>query len=92
MESRELNQSLPKLRNSGQVAVCFFGDGASNRGTFHEALNMAAVWTVPAVFVCENNQWASTTPYRTTTSVTDIADRAASYGIPGVIVDGNVNL
>ena len=78
-----------KMRNSGQVAVCFFGDGASNRGTFHEAMNLAAAWKVPAVFVCENNQWASTTPYRTTTSVADIADRAASYGIPGVIVDGN---
>ena len=78
-----------KMRGSGQVAVCFFGDGASNRGTFHEALNMAAVWKLPVVFVCENNQWASTTPYRTVTAVRDIADRAASYGISGVIADGN---
>jgi pyruvate dehydrogenase E1 component alpha subunit len=78
-----------KMRKTGQVAVCFFGDGASNRGTFHEALNMAAVWKLPAVFVCENNEWASTTPYRTTTAVRDIADRAVGYGIPGVIVDGN---
>jgi pyruvate dehydrogenase E1 component alpha subunit len=78
-----------KMRKTGQVAVCFFGDGASNRGTFHEALNMAAVWKLPAVFVCENNEWASTTPYRTTTAVRDIADRAAGYGIPGVVVDGN---
>jgi len=78
-----------KMRGSGQVAVCFFGDGASNRGTFHEALNMAAVWKLPVVFVCENNQWASTTPYRTATAVRDVADRAASYGIPGVITDGN---
>jgi pyruvate dehydrogenase E1 component alpha subunit len=78
-----------KMRGSGQVAVCFFGDGAANRGTFHEALNMAAAWKLPVVFVCENNQWASTTPYQTTTAVRDIADRAAGYGIPGVIADGN---
>ncbi|MGI6605238.1 MAG: thiamine pyrophosphate-dependent dehydrogenase E1 component subunit alpha [bacterium] len=78
-----------KLRGSDQVAVCFFGDGASNRGTFHEAINMAAAWKLPVVFVCENNQWASTTPYRTTTSVENIADRAIGYGIPGVVVNGN---
>lgn len=78
-----------KLRNSDQVSVCFFGDGASNRGTFHEGLNMAAAWKLPVVFVCENNQWASTTPYRTTTSVENIADRAIGYGIPGVVMDGN---
>ncbi|MDK2855361.1 MAG: acetoin:2,6-dichlorophenolindophenol oxidoreductase subunit alpha [Bacillota bacterium] len=78
-----------KLMGTDQVAVCFFGDGASNRGTFHEGLNMAAVWKLPVVFVCENNQYASTTPYRTTTSVENIADRAIGYGIPGVVVDGN---
>jgi pyruvate dehydrogenase E1 component alpha subunit len=78
-----------KMRKTGQVAVCFFGDGASNRGTFHEALNMAAVWKLPVVFVNENNQWASTTPYQTTTAVRDIADRAAGYGMPGTVVDGN---
>ncbi|MDR2504006.1 MAG: thiamine pyrophosphate-dependent dehydrogenase E1 component subunit alpha [Deltaproteobacteria bacterium] len=78
-----------KLRRTDQVAVVFFGDGASNRGTFHEAANMAAAWKLPALFVCENNEWASTTPYRTTTSVADIADRAAGYGMPGVKVDGN---
>lgn len=78
-----------KMQKTDQVAVVFFGDGASNRGTFHEAANMAAVWKLPVVFVCENNQWASTTPYRTTTSVADIADRAVGYGMPGVIVDGN---
>lgn len=71
------------------VSVVFFGDGASNRGTFHEALNMAAAWKLPAIFVCENNQWASTTPYLTQTSVENIADRAVGYGIPGVICDGN---
>lgn len=78
-----------KLKKSGQVAVVFFGDGASNRGTFHEAANMAAVWKLPLVFVCEMNEWASTTPYLTTTSVADISDRAAGYGMPGVSVDGN---
>ncbi len=78
-----------KLRGQDQVSVCFFGDGASNRGTFHEGLNIAAAWKLPVIFVCENNQWASTTPYRTTTSVENIADRATGYGIPGVVVDGN---
>jgi pyruvate dehydrogenase E1 component alpha subunit len=78
-----------KLRKSGQVAVTFFGDGASNRGTFHEGLNMAATWKLPVVFVCEMNEWASTTPYKTTTAIEKIADRAVGYGIPGVTVDGN---
>lgn len=78
-----------RLMGTDQVAVCFFGDGASNRGTFHEGLNMAAVWKLPVVFVCENNQYASTTPYRTSTSVENIADRAIGYGIPGVVVNGN---
>jgi pyruvate dehydrogenase E1 component alpha subunit len=78
-----------KMRKTGQVAVCFFGDGASNRGTFHEAMNMAAAFKLPAIFVCENNQYASTTPYRTTTSVENIADRAVGYGVPGIVVDGN---
>ena len=78
-----------KMQKTDGVALTFFGDGASNRGTFHEAANMAAAWNLPVIFVCENNQWASTTPYRTTTSVDDIADRAVAYGMPGVIVDGN---
>lgn len=78
-----------KLRNSGQVAVCFFGDGASNRGTFHEAMNMASAWKLPVIFVLELNQYASTTPYRTTCNVENISDRAHGYGIPGVVVDGN---
>jgi len=78
-----------KIKGTNNVSVVFFGDGASNRGTFHEALNMASVWKLPVVFVCENNEWASTTPYLTTTSVKDISDRAVGYGIPGVIVDGN---
>lgn len=71
------------------VAVVFFGDGASNRGTFHEAANMAAIWDLPVVFVCENNEWASTTPHGSQTSVENIADRAVGYGMPSIIVDGN---
>lgn len=78
-----------KMQKTDGVSVAFFGDGASNRGTFHEAANMAAVWKLPVIFLCENNQWASTTPYLTTTSVADISDRAQGYGMPGVIVDGN---
>ena len=78
-----------KLRKSGQVAVCFFGDGASNRGTFHEAVNMASAWKLPAIFVLEMNCYASTTPYRTTCGVENLAVRAQGYGIPGVTVDGN---
>ena len=78
-----------KMQKTDGVSVAFFGDGASNRGTFHEAANMAAVWKLPVLFLCENNQWASTTPYLTTTSVADISDRAQGYGMPGVIVDGN---
>ncbi len=75
------------LKND-KVTVVFFGDGASNRGTFHEALNIASAWKLPVVFVNEMNCWASTTPYRTTTAVENISDRAAGYGIPGVIVNG----
>ena len=77
-----------KLRGSGQVVLCFFGDGASNQGTFHESLNMAAVWQLPIVFICENNGYAMFTPAQDVTSVADISARAAGYGIPGVTVDG----
>ena len=70
------------------VSVVFFGDGASNRGTFHEAANVAAAWKLPVIFVNEMNCWASTTPYRTTTAVENISDRAKGYNMPGVIVDG----
>jgi TPP-dependent pyruvate/acetoin dehydrogenase alpha subunit len=78
-----------KLRKTDQVAVCFFGDGASNRGPFHEALNMAAIWKLPILFVCENNCYASTTKTSYACSVIDIATRAKGYGIPGVSADGN---
>jgi pyruvate dehydrogenase E1 component alpha subunit len=78
-----------KLRKTDQVAVCFFGDGASNRGPFHEALNMAGIWKLPILFVCENNCFASTTKTSYACSVIDIATRAKGYGIPGISVDGN---
>lgn len=78
-----------KKQKKDNVSVAFFGDGSSNRGTFHEALNMASVWKLPVIFVCENNQWASTTPYKTTTSVEDIAVRAKGYNMASKIVDGN---
>lgn len=71
-----------------QVAVVFFGDGASNRGTFHEAMNAASAWKLPVIFVNEMNCWASTTPYRTTCNVENISERAAGYNVPGVVVDG----
>jgi pyruvate dehydrogenase E1 component alpha subunit len=77
------------LRGTGQVAVCFFGDGGINKGTFHEALNFAAVMRLPVVFVCENNQYAQYTARELTTSVRDLSVRAAAYGMPGETVDGN---
>jgi acetoin:2,6-dichlorophenolindophenol oxidoreductase subunit alpha len=78
-----------KRRQSGQVVVTFFGDGAANRGPFHEGMNLAALWTLPVVFVCENNRWASTTAHARSAAGGSIAARAASYGVPGVSVDGN---
>jgi pyruvate dehydrogenase E1 component alpha subunit len=78
-----------QLRKTEQVVACFFGDGASNNGTFHEALNMAAMWSLPVVFVCENNLYAMGTRITNVTAVENIADRAAGYGMPGVVVDGN---
>jgi pyruvate dehydrogenase E1 component alpha subunit len=76
-------------RKSGQVVVAFFGDGAANRGPFHEGVNLAALWSLPVVFVCENNRWASTTAHRRSAAGGAIAARAAGYGIPGESVDGN---
>lgn len=77
-------------RGSGQVAVAFFGDGATNIGAFHEALNLAAVWRLPVVFVCENNLYMEYTPIRSVTAVENpAADRAASYALPAAVIDGN---
>jgi len=78
-----------KLRKTDQVAVVFFGDGASNRGPVHEAMNMAAIWKLPVLFVVENNQFASTTSQSYSCSIADLSGRAAAYGMPGICVDGN---
>ncbi len=79
-----------QYRESGQVAVCFFGDGTTNIGAFHEALNMAAVWKAPVVFVCENNQYMEYTPIGAVTAVSrPAADRASAYGLEPIVVDGN---
>jgi len=78
-----------KLRGTDQVVACFFGEGASNQGTFHEGINLAAVWSLPAVFVCENNLYAMGTRQSRVMLIENIADRAKAYGIHGVAVDGN---
>jgi len=78
-----------KLRKSNQVGMVFFGDGASNRGTFHEACNMAAVFKLPIIFVCENNGYASTSPAEKMVAGGSVANRAKGYGIPGYITDGS---
>jgi acetoin:2,6-dichlorophenolindophenol oxidoreductase subunit alpha len=78
-----------QLDGDGAVAVCFFGDGASNAGPFHESLNIAAAWKLPVIYICENNLWAVNTPASSTVSVPDVSTRAAGYGVPGVVVDGN---
>jgi pyruvate dehydrogenase E1 component alpha subunit len=78
-----------KLRKTDQVVVCFFGEGASNQGTFHESLNMASAWKLPVVFVCENNLYAMGTRQSRIMNVEDVAKRAVAYGISGKSVDGN---
>ncbi|EPR30172.1 MULTISPECIES: thiamine pyrophosphate-dependent dehydrogenase E1 component subunit alpha [Geobacillus] len=77
-----------KLKKTGSVAVCFFGDGANNHGTFHEGINLAAIWKLPVIFVAENNGYAESTPFEYASSCRNIADRAAAYNIPGEVVDG----
>lgn len=78
-----------KVRKTGQVVVCFFGDDATTEGMFHESANLAAVWDLPVVFVCENNLYGQFTPYSKHSKVPNVADKAKAYGMPGVIVDGN---
>lgn len=77
-----------QYRGTDQVALCFFGDGASNRGTFHEAANAASVWKLPVVWLCENNGYAVSVPVAEALSVPNVADRASAYGMPGEVVDG----
>ncbi len=78
-----------QMRGTGQVVLCFFGDGASNTTRFHEGVNLASIWKLPVVYVIENNQYAETTPISYATNIANLADRAAAYGIPGKTIDGN---
>lgn len=78
-----------KMKKAGYVVLCFFGDGASNEGSFHESLNLAAIWDLPVVFICENNQYGMSGSVKEMTRVENIADRAKAFGMPGVVVDGN---
>jgi pyruvate dehydrogenase E1 component alpha subunit len=77
-----------KLQGNDRVVVCFFGDGAANSGPFHETLNLAKIWTLPVIFLCENNLYAITAASRDMMAVNNVADRAVAYDMPGVIVDG----
>lgn len=78
-----------KYRKSGQVCACFFGDGSTNQGTFHEALNMASIWKLPVIFVCENNLYGISMHQARHQAIQDVADRAVAYNMPGIVVDGN---
>ena len=78
-----------KMRRDPHMTVCFFGDGASNEGSFHEAVNLASVWKLPVLFVCVNNQYAMSTPIPKQMDIRDLADRAVSYGMRGETMDGN---
>ncbi len=78
-----------KMQGTDSIMVAFFGDGATNSGAFHEGIGLATAWSLPVLFVCQNNQYQQSTPTRDYTRLTDIADRAKGYGIPGITVDGN---
>lgn len=78
-----------RLRGEKRIVLCFFGDGAINQGTFHESLNMASVWNLPVIYLCENNQYGMSMSQKRATNVDDLSLRAQSYGIPGVRIDGN---
>ncbi|MGY4689584.1 thiamine pyrophosphate-dependent dehydrogenase E1 component subunit alpha [Salibacterium sp. K-3] len=78
-----------KLKNQDDVILSYFGDGAANEGSFHESLNLASIWDLPVVFICENNQYGMSGSVKEMVNIEDIAERASSYGIPGVVVDGN---
>ena len=96
-ESGILGSSVPvatgaalaaKIRGEDFISAVFFGDGASNQGACHESMNLASVWKLPVIFICENNQYAVTTSYRDTVAVEHVSDRASAYNMPGVLVDG----
>jgi len=78
-----------KMRGTDQVCLCFFGDGATNTTRFHEGLNLASIWKLPVVYICENNLYAETTPISYAVNIPNLVDRAAAYGMPGKTVDGN---
>lgn len=78
-----------KYRGTDQVCICFFGDGSTNQGTFHESLNLASVWKLPVVFVCENNLYGISMHQANHQAIQDVADRAVAYNMPGIVVDGN---
>lgn len=78
-----------RIRRKDGVTICFFGDGASNQGTFHESMNLAAIWKIPVIFVCENNSYAFTTPASYSLAMERVSERAKLYGAPGITVDGN---
>ncbi|NOY55297.1 MAG: thiamine pyrophosphate-dependent dehydrogenase E1 component subunit alpha [Actinobacteria bacterium] len=78
-----------RLQETGKVVACFFGDGAANEGAFHEALNLASIWSLPVVFACENNQYGMSMAQEKSTAGGSVANRASAYGMPGVQVDGN---
>ncbi|SHE79257.1 pyruvate dehydrogenase E1 component alpha subunit [Seinonella peptonophila] len=78
-----------KMKNLDYVTLCFFGDGASNEGSFHEGINLASVWNLPVIFFCENNQYGMSGSVKEMTNIENIGDRAAAYGIPGIVVEGN---
>ncbi|HJO60629.1 MAG TPA: thiamine pyrophosphate-dependent dehydrogenase E1 component subunit alpha [SAR202 cluster bacterium] len=77
-----------KMQNNDRVVISFFGDGASNQGACHEAMNLASIWKLPVIFLCENNQYAVTTSFKDTVSTENVSDRATAYNMPGVLVDG----
>ena len=77
-----------KMRNTDNVSVVFFGDGASNQGALHEAMNLASIWKLPVIFVCENNRYAESTPFEYSVAGGSVADRASGYDMPGITVDG----
>src|SRR5699024_5973182 len=78
-----------QYKKTGNAVLCFAGDGASNEGSFHESLNLASVWKLPVIFYIENNLYGMSTPIEKHMNIRDVADRAKSYGMPGIVIDGN---